>query len=161
MKLYCVRHGRAEQLPDHTGERPLTQEGINDVSKVAAYLKHQAVWRHVVRLMHSGKLRAQQSAEILAAAVAEDQAIEVCALLGSDHSTVPLINLIQEWHDDTMLVGHMPFMSQLVSALILREDSYDILRFPPGTVVCLERIEHYRWILNWVVCPDLVPDRRD
>ena len=158
MKLYCVRHGRAEQLPDHTGERPLTQEGINDVSKVAAYLKHQAVWVRVVRLMHSGKLRAQQSADILAAAVAEGQTIEVCALLGSDHSIIPLVNLIQEWHDDTMLVGHMPFMSQLVSTLILGEDSYDILRFPPGTVVCLERIEHHRWILNWVVCPDLVPD---
>lgn len=158
MKLYCVRHGRAAQLPDHTGERPLTQEGINDVSKVAAYLKHRAAWVHVVRLMHSGKLRAQQSAEILAAAVADGQTIiEVCALLGSNHSTIPLINLIQEWHDDTILVGHMPFMSQLVSTLILGKDSYDILRFPPSTVVCLERIEHRRWMLNWVVCPDLVP----
>ncbi|WP_100623384.1 phosphohistidine phosphatase SixA [Candidatus Coxiella mudrowiae] len=159
MKLFCVRHGHAEQLLNAAGKRPLTQEGTDEVSKVAAYLKHRGV--HVVHLMHSGKLRAQQSAEIMAAAVAEGQAIEVCPLLGSDHPTVPLIHLIQEWHDDTMLVGHMPFISQLVSALILGKDSYNILRFPPGTVVCLERIENHHWILNWVVRPDLVPDRGD
>ncbi|WP_264435832.1 phosphohistidine phosphatase SixA [Coxiella endosymbiont of Dermacentor marginatus] len=154
MKLFCVRHGRAEQLPDHTGERSLTQEGINEVSKLAAYLKHRGVY--VTHLMHSGKLRAQQSAEILA--VLEHQTVEVCALLRSDHSIKLLIDLIQEWNDDTMLVGHMPFMSQLVSTLILGKYSYDILRFLPGTIVCLERIENHRWILNWVIRPDLVPD---
>ena len=161
MKLFCVRHGRAEQLPDHTGERPLTQKGIDEVSKMATYLKRQGI--HVAHLMHSGKLRARQSAEILAVTevAAAGQTPEVCALLGSDYHTAPLINLIQEWHDDTMLVGHMPFMSQLVSALILGKDIYDILRFSPGMVVCLERIENYRWILNWAVSPDLVPDWED
>lgn len=154
MKLFCVRHGRAEQLPDRTGERPLTQEGVNEVSKLATYLKHRGV--HVTHLMHSGKLRAQQSAEILA--VLEDQTAEVCTLLRSDHPIQLLIDRIQEWHDDTMLVGHMPFMSQLVSTLILGKYSYDILRFVPGTVVCLERIENRQWILNWIIRPDLVPD---
>ena len=161
MRLFCVRHGHAEYLPNHTGERPLTQKGVDEVSKVAAYLKHKGIGMDVVHLMHSGKLRAQQSAEILASAVADGQSLEVCALLRSDHPTAPLIDLIQEWYDDTMLVGHMPFMSQLVSALILGKDGCDILRFPPGTVVCLERIENRRWILNWIMHPNLVPDRRD
>ena len=159
MKLFCVRHGHAAQMPDYTGERPLTQEGINEVSKIAAYLKRQGI--HVVHLMHSGKLRARQSAEILAMFEEEGQDLEVCALLGSDYPTAPLIDLIQEWHDDTMLVGHMPFMSQLVSALILGKDSYDILQFSPGTVVCLDRIENHRWILNWVVRPDTLLDQED
>lgn len=156
MKLFCVRHGHAEQLPDKRGDRPLTQEGVDEVSKVAAYLKHRGV--HAVHVKHSGKLRAQQSAAILASAIANDQSVEVCQLLGSDHPTAPLIDRIQEWHDDTMLVGHMPFMSQLVSALVLGDDNYHIMRFPPGAVVCLERFENHRWILNWVLRPDLVPE---
>ncbi|PMB54986.1 phosphohistidine phosphatase SixA [Coxiella endosymbiont of Rhipicephalus microplus] len=159
MKLFCVRHGHAEQLPNLAGERPLTQEGIEEVGKVAVYLKHRGVY--VVHLMHSGKLRAQQSAEILVSSLAESQAIEVCPLLGSDHPIAPLIDLIQEWYDDTMLVGHMPFISQLVSSLILGREGYDILCFPPGTVACLERIENSRWILNWVIRPDLVPDQEN
>lgn len=159
MKLFCVRHGHAEQIPNPAGERPLTCEGVDELRKVATYLKQRGV--HVVHLMHSGKLRAEQSAEILASVLAEGQNIEVCPLLGCNQPTAHIIDLIQEWHDDTMLVGHMPFMSQLVSALILGNDSCNILRFPPGTVVCLERLENHLWILDWVVRPDLVPDRKE
>ena len=156
MKLYCVRHGHAEQLPNKNGERPLTHEGVDEINRMAVYLAHRDV--RAVHVMHSSKLRARQSAIILAEAVAKDQLVEICELLESDYPTAPLVDRIQEWHDDTLLVGHMPFMSQLVSALVLGDDYPDILRFPPATVVCLERFES-RWILNWVLRPDLVPDK--
>lgn len=155
MKLYCARHGHAEQSPDQRGERPLSSEGIEEISKVATYLKRQ--WIRIAHVKYSGKLRTQQSAVILADAVANEQALEASELLGIDHPTAPLIKLVQQWHDDTMLVGHMPFMSQLVSALILGNDNPDIVRFCPGTIVCLEKLEG-RWILNWVLRPSLVPD---
>ncbi|QTS83742.1 phosphohistidine phosphatase SixA [Coxiella endosymbiont of Amblyomma nuttalli] len=154
MKLYCVRHGHAEQLPNKSGERPLTQKGIEEINRIATYLAYRDV--HAIHVMHSGKLRAQQSAVILAEAVAKNQLIEVCELLGSDHQIALLIDRVQEWHDDTLLVGHMPCMSQLVNTLILGDDYPDILRFTPATVVCLEQFEN-RWILNWVLRPDLVP----
>lgn len=156
MKLYCIRHGHAEQLPNKNGERPLTRQGIKEINRVAAYLAHQDI--RAVHVMHSGKLRAQQSAIILAKAMLKDQLVKVCELLRLNHQTAPLIDRIQEWHDDTLLVGHMPFMSQLVSALILGNDYPDILCFQPATVVCLERFEN-RWILNWILCPDLVPNQ--
>ncbi|WP_267256164.1 phosphohistidine phosphatase SixA [Coxiella endosymbiont of Ornithodoros maritimus] len=157
MKLYCVRHGHAEQFTNQR-ERPLSAEGIEEINKEAAYLKRRGVY--VVHIKHSKKLRARQSAGILASAVADEHALEECPLLGEDHLIAPLIDLIQEWHDDTMLVGHMPFMSRLVSALVLGDDSHDMVRFPPGTIVCLEQFEN-RWILNWVLRPDLVPDQGD
>lgn len=158
MKLYCVRHGQAEQLPNKNGERPLTKEGVEEINRVAAYLAHRDMLS--VHVMHSGKLRAQQSAIILAKAVVKDHSVEVCELLRSDHPTTLLIDRIQEWHDDTLLVGHMPFMSQLVSALILGNDYPDILRFSPATVVCLERFSN-RWILDWILHPDLVPEQME
>ena len=156
MKLYCVRHGHAEQSFNANGERPLTQKGIEEINKMAIYLAHRDI--RIVHVMHSGKLRAQQSAAILAEALAKNQLIEICELLGSGYPTTLFIGRIQKWHDDTLLVGHMPFMSQLVSALVLGNSYPDILLFPPATVVCLERFEN-RWILNWVLRPDLVPNK--
>lgn len=154
MKLYCARHGHAESTPNDQGERPLTAEGVEEVAKVASYLEYRGV--HVSHVMHSGKLRAQQTAEIFGNAVAKGHAPEVFDLLESDRSVDPLVNKVQGWSDDTLLVGHMPFMPQLVSKLILDDSGYEILRFPPATIVCLERYEHYRWILNWVLQPELI-----
>ena len=113
----------------------------------------------MAHVMHSGKLRAKQTAEIMAKAIANGQMIEECRLLRSEHPVAPIIELIQHWNDDTMLVGHMPFMSQLVGALVIGDESHDLVRFPTSTVVCLDRYEHQRWILDWVVRPDLVPDQ--
>jgi phosphohistidine phosphatase len=153
LKLYCVRHGHAEKVPDKSGESPLTAEGVEGVSKVATYLAHRGA--HVVHVMHSGKLRAKQTAEIFAKTIGNG-ATEICPLLNAEYTVDALLELIHEWHDDTLLVGHMPFMSQLVSALLLEDESYDIVRFPPGTVVCLDRFEHHRWILDWVLRPNLI-----
>jgi phosphohistidine phosphatase len=155
MKLYCVRHGHAEQSPDKQGEYPLTAQGQAEVSKVAAYLGQRGA--HVVHVLHSGKLRAQQTAKLFADAMGNGKTA-LCPYLNMENALDPLLALIHEWHDDTLLVGHMPFMSQLVSALLLQNESHDIVRFPPGTVVCLDRFEHQRWILDWVLRPDLVRD---
>lgn len=155
MKLYCVRHGHAENLPNEKGGRPLTSQGVEEVTKVAEYLACRGV--HVSHVMHSSKLRAQQTAEILAKAIANNNhSTEVFDLLEPDRSVDPLVDQVQGWSDDTMLVGHMPFMPELVSKLILDQGGYNILRFPPATVVCLEQYENHRWILNWVLHPDLI-----
>lgn len=157
MKLYCVRHGHAEKVATRDGERPLTEQGREEVSKVANYLAYRKV--HVSHIMYSSKLRAKETADILSNVIAMGSVTEQYDLLECDRSVTPLVEMIQSWDDDTMLVGHMPFMPKLISALILGNDSYNILCFPPGTVVCLERYENHRWILSWVLQPDLVPDR--
>ena len=156
MKLYCVRHGHAEKSATQNGERPLTSQGVDEVSRVANYLAHRGV--HVSHVMHSTKLRARQSADILSKAMTTGLVTENCDLLEPDRSVAPFVEMIQSWDDDTMIVGHMPFVSHLVSALILGDDAYSIVCFPPGTMVCLERYEDHHWILNWVLRPDLVPD---
>ena len=154
MKLYCVRHGHAESIPNAQGERPLTDQGVEEVIKVADYLAYRGV--HVSHVMHSSQLRAKQTAAILAKAVAVGHEPEASDLLECDRPVNPLVEKIQHWSDDTMLVGHMPFMPQLVAKLILNDSRYEILRFPPATIVCLEHYENYRWILNWVLSPDLI-----
>jgi len=62
MKLYLVRHGDAvfDQV-DST--RPLNEKGKADVLKVAMHLKEGVP--HIESIFHSGKKRAEQTAEII------------------------------------------------------------------------------------------------
>jgi phosphohistidine phosphatase len=156
MKLYCVRHGHAALTPDHQGERPLTEQGLIEVGRVASYLAMRGM--HVSHVMHSNKQRAVRTAQMLAAKISTAQHLEETDLLAPSCSVDALVEQVQTWNDDTMLVGHMPYMSQLISALVVGDDAFNIVRFTPGTIVCVERYEGAHWILNWVLRPDLLPD---
>lgn len=157
MKLYCVRHGLAELVPDANGERPLTEEGVAEVNKITNYMAHLGL--HVSHVIHSGALRAVQTAKILVEKIAVDTEAEELKLLLPEEPVYPFIELLSTWHDDTLLVGHMPFVSQLVSVLVANNENLNIVRFTPATVVCLERYENDKWIINWILHPDLVNDQ--
>lgn len=157
MKIYCVRHGHAELEADANGERQLSSQGIAEVSKVANYLLYRGV--HISHVMHSNKQRAIDTAKILTEKLAGEVQPEETALLLPESPISPLVEQIMNWDDDTLLVGHMPFISLLVSRLVVGNDMCNLVRFTPGTVVCLERYEGTNWIINWIVRPDLVPDK--
>ena len=59
MKLYLQQHGEAVSK-DLDPERPLTGQGTEDVQRIARALKAAGV--EITRAIHSGKLRAQQTA---------------------------------------------------------------------------------------------------
>ena len=63
MKLYLVQHGEAH-AKNVDPERPLTERGHGDVARLAAFLSRAGV--RVERVIHSGKLRAEQTAGVLA-----------------------------------------------------------------------------------------------
>ena len=61
--LYLVQHGEA--VPDDVDPaRPLSQAGKKDVERLAEFLARRKL--AVSRILHSGKLRAQQTAELIA-----------------------------------------------------------------------------------------------
>ena len=156
MKLYCSRHGEAETLPNTSGERALSTQGRIDVKAMANYLAARNV--RVSRVIHSGKYRAQQTAEILHHSIGGSQPLEVSQLLLPDQFAQPLLKLVNIWKQDTLLVSHLPFISSFVNQLITGNDSLEIVRFTPGTVVCLGCYgtkDH--WMVNWVMPVELLP----
>lgn len=156
MKLYCVRHCEACDSGEDP-ERPLTEKGFEDANKVAEYLGRQSI--EVAQIMHSGILRAQQTAEIYAQSLQTEQVTESKTLLAESGDVLPLVEMVRTWSQDTLIVGHLPFMYKLVSELVMGDqDFYPIVNFPPGAVVCLEHYEHERWIINWVLRPSIVPE---
>ena len=116
MKLYLMQHGEA-CAKDVDPERPLTNEGRLDVERMGAFLKRSGV--KVRRVIHSGKLRAQQTAEILADLIAPEVESEVSGLMNPNDNPRAFDWQAESWDQDTLIVGHLPFMAGLVSHLSL------------------------------------------
>ena len=72
MKLYLVQHGDA-LAKDIDADRPLSEKGQSDVKRIASFLAGRM---EVSRVMHSGKTRAQQTAELLADSMASELPVE-------------------------------------------------------------------------------------
>ena len=153
MKIYLVQHGEAT-AKEHDPERPLTEQGVTDVQRVAGSLKHAGV--EVKRVIHSGKLRARQTAEILATEIAPGLQPETSDLINPNDNPGAFDLQTASASMDTMVVGHLPFMAKLVSQLVTGDDNHMLVAYQPGSVVCLELIEKDNWQINWMLRPELL-----
>jgi phosphohistidine phosphatase len=153
MKLYLVQHGEAcakEVDPD----RPLTEQGQADIDRLAAFLKQAGI--QVYRVIHSGKLRAQQTAERLAKAIAPGVELETSGLINPNDNPKAFDWQSESWDRDTLIVGHLPFMAKLVSHLVIDDETRLITAYQPGSIVCLEHDNHADWQINWMIRPELL-----
>jgi len=155
MKLYLVHHGEA-CAKDIDPKRPLTDQGRRDVDRLALFLKQAGI--RVVRVLHSEKLRAKQTAEYLASSIAPEVELEVSGLINPNDNPQAFDWQSECWDQDTLVVGHLPFMAKLVSHLIVQDEECVIAAYQPGTVVCLEHYDDGCWQLNWMIRPELLKD---
>lgn len=154
MKLYLVRHGDAvDQSPDAL--RPLSELGSQEVMRVARQLHIAGV--RVGRIWHSGKLRAEQTAALLAKQVGVRNRTERIQGIAPMDSVAEFARDLDVWQEDTMIVGHMPFMARLVTFLLQSGTACDAVDFATGSVACLERTADDCWELQWLLCPSLCP----
>lgn len=155
MKLYLVQHGEALSKDIDPG-RPLSRQGEDDVGRVAVFLEQARVSLHTI--LHSGKMRAHQTADILAEALllqrGETRAIEGIA---PNDSVEDFAARLGELKHDTMVVGHLPFLAGLVACLVGGRDEPAPVAYRPGGVVCLQRDEAGHWQILWMLRPDLLP----
>ena len=131
--------------------------GIPD--ELGTILHHllQSAGVRVERVWHSGKLRAEQTARLLARTLLprgrKPQAIEG---IGPNAPVAEFSVDADVWEDDTLVVGHLPFMARLVALLTTGDSERDIVAYCPGSVVCLERADAGHWVLLWMIRPDIL-----
>ncbi len=155
MHVYLVQHGAA--MPkDENPERPLSESGREDVKRVASFLARSRV--SAARVMHSGKLRAVETALLLADVLGPSKIVEENAdQLAPNDSVEPMFAAIDGWTEDTIVVGHLPFMSKLTSKLVTGNEDETVVHFKPGAVACLERGENGGgWTVQWFIRPELL-----
>ena len=154
MKLYLVQHGKAKPKEEDP-QRPLSREGRSDVERVARFLaEHSAAG--VGLIVHSGKTRARQTAEIMAGHLHPSGGVKEAG--GLDPLAEPAVwgeRLVTET-SDLMLVGHLPHLDKLVSRLVCGNEETGVVVFQMGGVVCLSRDDSGRWRVAWMIPPDVV-----
>ena len=147
-QLYLVQHGKAASEVEDPA-RPLTEEGRDEVQRVAASVAKLNL--QVSTIYHSGKLRAKQTAELFAHVLAPASVEEIEGLAPLDDPAVAKA-LIERTDQPLMLVGHLPHLSRLASALTVTE--HEVVKFQMGGVVALVQTEP-GWQVAWMLTPEI------
>jgi phosphohistidine phosphatase len=153
MKLYLIQHGEAKsEVEDPV--RSLTSRGekeVTSVSKVATGLRIRPS-----KVYHSGKLRAKQTAEIIASALKiPDPLVQSVQRLNPNDEIRPWAEQISKETEDLMLVGHLPFLEKLTSFLLCGNENARLVLFPYGAIVCLDQKEDKSWAVRWILTPEM------
>lgn len=135
MRAYLVRHGEAEHETVDP-ERHLTTRGVEVVTRIAAEAVNE-LGICPAKIVHSGKVRARQTAEIWASVAGVDAA-ETDGLSPNDDPSIWADRLTAE-EDDVMLVGHLPHLGRLVALLVTGDADRSVTGFPAGGLVVVGR----------------------
>lgn len=150
MALYLVQHGAAHP-GESDQERTLTDQGRRDVTRIAEVARGYRV--KVNAVMHSGKTRARQTAEIFSQRLGPDIPIYVETGMGPKDDAAAFADRLDNTAD-RMYVGHLPFMERLTSFLVGASVERPVFRFQNGGILCLDLLpETGLWIIKWSLMP--------
>ena len=154
MRLYLIQHGEAKSEVEDP-ERSLTARGeeeVKAISRIAAGLNIRPS-----KIYHSGKMRAKQTAEIIASALKiPDPSVQSVQGLSPNDDFRPWAERISKERKDLMLVGHLPFLERLTSFLLCGDENARLVLFRYGAIVCFDRKEDKRWAVRWILTPEMV-----
>jgi phosphohistidine phosphatase len=149
MQLYLVQHGAAKSEAEDS-QRRLTVEGEETVNCMADYLA--ALKLRIDRIEHSDKERARQTAQIMAARLHPSEGTRQVAGMAPNDSIEPGRQRLQSEPCSLMIVGHLPYLSRLLSALLLGvQQDRTLVTFQMSGVVHVDRdgMASGAWVGYW------------
>jgi phosphohistidine phosphatase len=153
MKLYLIQHGEAKSEAEDP-ERSLTEKGkkeVTSVSKIASGLNINPS-----QIYHSGKLRAKQTAEIIASALKiPNLSVQATQGLNPNDDVRPWAERISKEREDLMIVGHLPFLEKLTCFLLCGDENARLILFRYGAIVCLDQKGDKGWAVRWILTPEM------
>lgn len=160
MNLYLLRHGLAGKAVEPRGsgdsERPLTREGKLKMRRIAKGIKALGLSFDVI--LSSSYTRARQTAEIVADALKVRKRLVFSETLTPDGSSKDLVELlmgVDPARSEVLLVGHEPYMSEIISLLVSGERGLDVEMKKGGICkISAESLRHGRCAkLEWLLTP--------
>ena len=152
MQLYLVRHGDA-LTKEADPKRPLSPTGRAEAQRIAAFAERIGV--RVEEIRESGKLRARQTAEILAERLGPKDGIVTTEGIGPEDDVYSFARELAIETRPILVVGHLPFLARLTSQLVAGNPDRPLVLFRCAAMVHLER-EGRRWTIEFAVDPDLI-----
>ena len=155
MKLFLVRHGDAVSS-DVEPARPLSEAGKAVVSKVGKHLKGLGIRADEIRC--STKVRAIQTAQIIAEEIAPGTAPAETQGLKPNDPVEPVAGELEKATQDTMIVGHLPFLPTLAARLLGESKPPEPIGFPTAGVVALVRNAEGIWSAEYQIWPEQIKE---
>lgn len=153
MRLYLVQH--AEAVSKHEDPtRGLSKKGIEDAQKVAAFVKR--LYLRIQKILHSGKKRSIQTAEILGESINAEMAMSETDGISPMDDPEIWFDRISGLSEDLMLVGHLPHLARLAALLVLGDKEREIIDFEMGCIACLKKAGDDKWTVDWIIKPRLI-----
>jgi phosphohistidine phosphatase len=151
--LYLIRHGEAKDS-EQDPQRDLTNEGEHNSRLAGEYLAARGA--AVDLIWHSGKVRAEHTARLVAASMAgAGKVTSREGLLPGDDPRPVAAEIDRLPESSLMIVGHLPFLVRLVAVLIGAPDGLMPVRFRNAGVVAMSERDG-GWAIDWAVTPGLV-----
>jgi phosphohistidine phosphatase len=149
--VFLVQHGQAKSKSEDP-DRPLTEEGVRTVEQVAQWAAERLLQVNEIR--HSGKLRAEQTAALLARKLEPRDGIAAYPGLGPNDDVEPVAEALSDCPGSVMIVGHLPLLSRLASLLLVDDPKREVVRFRNGGLVGLVH-ENQGWKVACAIPPEL------
>ncbi len=151
MAIFLVQHGKS--LSKNVDlECGLSGEGIQEVNVISSVAQNYTV--PVDYIVHSGKKRARQTADIFAKALSPSQGVsEIEGIKPMDD--VKAFAETLDRSKNMMVVGHLPFMEKLVAWLVAGNEELCVFKFQNGGLVCLDSNREDGWYIKWALMPNV------
>ena len=153
MRLYLVRHGSAVSEMENSA-RPLSELGVGEAKRMAEALGRAGI--RVEEIRHGGKVRAEQTAQIIAKHVSAEEPVRAEGLKPNDQVRAVRDELANRTAD-LMLAGHLPFLERLASLLIAGNESTAAITLFAASCAGLKRDDAGNWSLLWLLAPSILP----
>ena len=160
MNLYILRHGIAVE-PGSPGfeddaDRPLTPEGERKLRRITEAMGALELGFDLI--LSSPYVRARQTAEIVAEALKARKRLASSDDLvpgGSAAKLIEHLGQLRPQPDDVLLVGHEPYLSELISLLVSGTESSRVVLKKGGLCkLTTESLKHGRCAtLLWLLTP--------
>jgi phosphohistidine phosphatase len=161
VELLILRHGEAgKRNPSGTNDakRPLTVVGEKEIAKIAEALKVIGVRLDII--LTSPLKRAQQTANIVAKEFKAHNKIEQLQELSPEGNRSALYHKLSSFREGTsiLLVGHNPYLSEMVSELVTDEKKgrIDLKKGGIARIRVTSAAPKFKGELKWLVSPKLL-----
>ena len=152
MALYLVQHGKSLAKTEDP-EKGLSALGKKETERIAGVADAYRV--KVSRVVHSGKKRARETAEILAAVLSPAHGLE------ARNGMNPLDDVSRfaeslELDQNMMLVGHLPFLERLIGLLVCGNPDQTVFKLQNSGILCLDRLPEVKNpVIRWALMPSI------
>lgn len=151
MNLYLIQHGKAKTEEEDI-KKPLNSAGVEQTRIVAEKFIEKNIEKPST-IFYSKKLRAKQTAEILAGIINPIKGVIEEDYLNPNDDPFIWLNKINEITENAMIVGHLPHLKKLCSLLVFNNPDNESINFVNSGIICLKKTEG-KWELIDTILPD-------